>query len=239
MEVKLNLNIEAAIEKAIDPETLSPIVEKAIKDAVKSAIEDATGYRSDFRKALIEQLNTAMPHGLQLDDVAKFQHVLNGAITQVVHAANSDTVQAAMNQAVKAVMPDVPARIKMSELIENARDGLHKEKHEAFYAYFEESEYGGGWLYLDSNEKPGDSLYRSSHESREGRKYKASIRLSFNKEGEVYALKLDGVDLTPAKLPNAVGSLDGLLLSMYVGRTSIEVDIDDVEVESLSGEQYD
>jgi hypothetical protein len=233
MKIEITLDIESAIQKAIAPEALAPIVEKAIAAAVKDAIEDVTGYRSAFRTALKEQLSTAMPHGLQLDDVAKFQHVLNSAITHVVHAANSDTVQTALTKAVKDVMPEVPARIKLSELIKQARDGFHKNQHEAFYALYEESDYGGGWLYLDSDEKPGIGTYR------EDRKYKASTRLSINKDGEVYATKLDGVDLTPAKLPSAVGRFEGLLLAMYVGRTSIEVDIDDSEVESLSAEQYD
>jgi hypothetical protein len=235
MKIEITLDIESAIQKAIAPEALAPIVEKAIAAAVKDAIEDATGYRSAFRTALKEQLSTAMPHGLQLDDVAKFQHVLNGAMTQVVHAANSDTVQTALTKAVKDVMPEVPARINLSDLIKQARDGFHKDPYEAFYALYEESEYGGGWLYLDSDEKPGSSTYGD----REDRKYQASTRLSINKEGDVYATKLDGVDLTPAKLPSAVGRFEGLLLAMYVGRTSIEVDIHDNEVESLSAEQYD
>jgi hypothetical protein len=238
MKLEINLNIEEAIQNAIKPEALTPLLEKAVNEAIKGAISDATGYSSDFQKTMKEQLKTAMPHGLTIDDIAKFQHVLNGAITQVVHAANSDTVQAAMTMAVKAVMPDVPARIKLSELIKEARDGFHKERHEAFYAFYKESEYGGGWLYLDSDENPGSGYFSSSH-SREDCKYKAGISLSLNKEGEVYALKLDGVDLTPAKLPNAVGRFDGLLLSMYVGRTSIEMDIDADDVESLARDQTD
>lgn len=239
MEIKINLDIAGAIEKALTTDVLAPLVDKAITAAIKDAIEDATGYRSKFREAIKEQLATAMPHGLELDHVAKFQHILNAAMAQLVHAANSDTVQAAMIKAVKAVMPDVPTRIKLSELIKEARSGFHKEDHEAFYALLEESEYGGGWLYLDSDEKPGDGLYSSSYKSREDRKYNADMRLAINKEGEVYALKLDGVDITPQKLPNAVGDFDGLLLSMYVGRTSIEIDIDADDVESLAAEQYD
>jgi hypothetical protein len=80
------------------------------------------------------------------------------------------------------------------------------------------SDYGGGWLYLDGDENCRD-------------KYRADMRLAFTKEGDVYALKLDGRDITPKSLPSAVGGFDGLLLSMYVGRTSLEVDIDDGDVE--------
>lgn len=239
MELIINLEIEAAIEKALTQDVLAPIVEKAVTAAVKDAVEDATGYRSEFREAMKKQLAEALPHGLGVDDVAKFQHVLNAALTSIVQGDNNYTVKTAMDRAVKSVMPDVPERIKLSEFIAEARQGLHKDEHEPFYAYYEASEYGGGWLYLDDNENPGSSYFSSSHKDREDQKYSADIRLAINKQGEVYSLKLDGVDVTPAKLPNAVGHFDGLLLSMYVGRTSIELDIDDDEVRSLSAEQYE
>ena len=45
-------------------------------------------------------------------------------------------------------------------------------------------------------------------------------------------MKLEGMDLTPTKLQNVIASLDGLMLALYTGRTSIEPDIDDDDVES-------
>ena len=88
------------------------------------------------------------------------------------------------------------------------------------------SEYGGGTLFLDNDESTRE-------------KYRADMRISFNKEGEVYALRLDGYDITPKSAPVAIGSFDGLLLSMYVGRTTIELDCDEIDVESAATEQYD
>lgn len=225
MKLEINLNIEDAINNALMPEKLSPLLEKAVNDAIKSAIEDATGYRSEFRKAIESQLKTAMPHGLGVSDVAKFQHVLNTAMNKLVDAANNETVKTAMEKAVKSVMPDVPASIKMSDLIKAARDGFHKEDHEPFYAYYRESNYcGGGWLALDS-----DPDCRSE--------YAAENHLAITKEGEVYSLKFAGKQVTPGSMPNAIGGLEGLLLSMYVGRTTIEMDIDANDIESLASEQ--
>ena len=65
------------------------------------------------------------------------------------------------------------------------------------------------------------------------------MRLSITKNGEVYSLKLDGRDITPKSIPDAVGRFDGLLLALYVGRSSIELDMDADEVESAAGEQWD
>lgn len=239
MQVTINLDIEASIAQALQPEKLQPILDRHIAAAITSAIDDATGYRSEFRKALTEQLSAAMPHGIGVDDVAKFQHVLNQATTKLVQECNANAVQLAMEKAVKHVMPDVPPVIKLSELLEKARDSFHKETHEAFYAYFEQTDYGYGQLFLDSDEKPGESGYGTSYRSREDRRCKAQYQLSFTKDGDVYALRLDGKQITPASLPDVIGQFDSILMAMYVGRTRIEVDLDAYDVESAAqGQDY-
>jgi hypothetical protein len=224
MEIKIELNLPELIASSVSAEKIQPILDKAISQAIADAIREATGYNSPFSKALKQQLAEAMPHGLSIDDVAKFGHVFNAAITDAVHGQNTETIQAALRKAATAALPDVPSRIKLSELLKEARDGLHKEEYEAFYAHLELSEYGGGWLSLDK-----DANTRSE--------YRAGIRLSFTKEGEVYSLRLDGQQITPKSMPHVIGRFEGLLLSMYVGRTSLEVDQDPDEVEYAAAEQ--
>lgn len=226
MEIKIDLDLPRIISQAVSAERIQPIVEKAIAAAVDSAIRDATDYSSPFREALKTQLKDAMPHGLAIDDVAKFQHMANAAVTDAVKGANAESIKTAIAQGLKSAIPVVPERIKLSELLEEARGAFHKEKHEAFYAHYQPSEYGGAWLSLDSDES------KSSE-------YRADIRIAFNAKGEAYSLKLDGRDITPKSVPDAVGRFDGLLLSLYVGRSSIELDMDADEVESAAGEQWD
>lgn len=227
MEIKIDLDIPAIIGAAVAAERIQPIVDKAIAEAIKDAINDATGYRSAFREELKRQLAESMPHGLSIDDRAKFQHMLNHAVSEAVRGENANTMKAAMLQATKNVIPYVPERIKLSELMDDARLGFHKDSHEAFYAHLKLWEHGGGILALDSDENCSSE-------------YRASVRIAFNAGGEVYSLKLDGRDITPKSMPDAVGSFDGLLLSMYVGRTSLEQDIDadDVEDAATSKEDY-
>jgi hypothetical protein len=226
MEIKIDLDMQSIIAATISAEKIQPLFEKAILDALKSAINDATGYRSKFSEELKRQLSEAMPHGLSIDDVAKFQYMMNAAVTAATHGENAKTINEAMRRATAAVLPEAPTRIKLSQLLEDARGAFHKEDNEAFYAHMELSEYGGGWLYIDESDATKE-------------KYRADIRISFNKEGEVYSLKLDGIDITPKSLPNAVGSFDGLLLSMYVGRTSIEIDLDESGVEYAAQDKID
>jgi len=237
MNLTIKLDIESAITSALQPEKLVPILDKHITSAITSAIEDATGYRSEFRKAITAQVSQALPSGLSIADVSKFQHILNGALNELVQASNSDAIQNALKKAVAQAMPNAPAVVKMSELLKMARDSFHKDDHEAFYAYYKESEYGGGgWLYLDSDERPGPA---TSYQDREGIKYNANFRISFSEGGEVYALRFDKKDLTPASLPNVINQLESVLMSMYVGRTKIEVDMDDDDVRCAASDQND
>lgn len=234
MNINITLDIPAIVSNAVSAERIQPILDKAITEAISSAIREATGYNSEFRKAVEQQLAEAMPKGLHITEVAKFQHVLNAALTNAVQGENASTINAALAQAAKAVMPDVPERIKLSELMEKARGGLHKGPHESFYAYFDVSAYGGGTLYLDSDEHVGAGYGTSGLSLPGSRKYSAGTSLSISSSGSVYSLKLDSQQLSPSKLPKAIGSFQGLLLSMYVGRTSIEIDIDADDVEAAA-----
>lgn len=239
MNINITLDLPGIIAQACAPERLQPLIDKAIGEALKSSIDEATGYRSEFRKTMAAQLAEALPHGLGVDDVAKFQQVLNAAINKHVHDSNATAVKTAFDKLMNDVMPDVPEVVKLSDLLKEARDGLHKEQHEAFYAYWEPSDYGGGHLYLDDDEHPGSIGYGAKRLDREEMKYLADYRIAVNKDGDVYALRLDGKDVTPKSRPDVIGSFGSILMAMYVGRTRLEVDIDDNDVESASAEQYD
>lgn len=238
MNINIELDLAGIITQACAAERIQPLIDKAIAEALKSAIDDATGYRSEFRKALAAQLATALPHGLGVDDVAKFQQVLNATLTKHVQDANAETVDTAVNKMLRDVLPDVPASVKLSDFMKSARSGFHKEEHEAFYAYWEPSTYGGGRLYLDSQELPGQG-YGSRTRDREDVKYSANCRLAVNKEGEVYSLRLDGKDILPNSRPNVIREFEATLMAMYVGRTRLDVDIDDDDVRAAAQEQYD
>lgn len=226
MQFTFDIDLQAIVAKTMAPENIAPVLEAAITKAFKSAVDDATGYRSEFSEKLKTQLKEALPHGLAIDEFAKFQFILNQVINSAVHDANSETIRVAMAGAVKSVLPDVSARIKLSELVEKAREGFYKENHEAFYAKFEPSEHGGGHLSLHGDEDCSST-------------YSADVRLAFNKAGEVYKLKMRGADVSPGKLPDAISRFDGMLLALYVGRSTIEIDIDEYDVSSAAEAKYD
>lgn len=235
MKIEINIDLEASVAAALAPENLQPILDKHLTEAITSAVRDATGYNSEFQKGLKEQMKQVLPHGLGTDDVVKFQQILNASIRNVLQGANSDTITTALNACVQKVLPDVPKELKLSELIEEARGAFHKEKHEAFYAFWDPSEHvAGGHLYLDDDEMPG-----GGYGTREGVKYSAAIHLAVNDKGEVYTLKFRDQEVTPASRPNVITPFDSILMAMYVGRTRLIVDMDDDDVESASGEQWD
>lgn len=236
MELKINLDLEAAVASALTPEKLGPILDKHLAEAIKDAISDVTGYRSEFRTALKEQLGATLPHGLALDDVAKFQQVLNQSLAGLISGMNAEAINTALRKVAAEALPDVPAVMKLSELMEQVRDGFHKDRHEAFFALLETSTYGTRYLYLHDDPSPGSSsLYSSSRSDKNSARY----QLAITEEGEVYSLRMDGRQITPASRPDVVGRFAAILMSMYVGRTRLELDIDSDEVESLATEQFD
>ncbi|NYT68766.1 hypothetical protein [Pusillimonas noertemannii] len=237
MEIKINLDLSAAVSNALAPENLAPILNKHVTEAITNAIRTATGYRSEFSEALEAQFKEHMPHGLGLDDVVKFQHVLNEALKGAVHGANFETVNAALAEAAKSALPEVPAMVSMSELLKMARESLTYEEGEAFYALYEESDHGYRHLYLDRNPKVGSASFGIY--TRESNKYSADIALSFNKEGEVYSLKFRDGHVTPSSRPTVISRFDSILMAMYVGRTRLTVDMDADEVEYAAQEKYD
>lgn len=226
MEIKIDLDLPALISNAVSAEKIQPLLDKAISDAIKDAINDATSYHSPFRKELATQLKEAMPHGLAIDDIAKFQHVLNSALTSAVHGENAKAIQAALAAVAQKCTPGVPESIKLTELLKEARDDFHCEQHEAFYAEFEPSDHGGGWLGLDSNENCCSRHF-------------AEIHLGFNKDGTIYSLRMDGKDITPRSQPDVISRFDSLLLGMYVGRIRLELDCDENDVRYAAQAQDD
>ncbi|MDF3940736.1 hypothetical protein P3W66_11895 [Achromobacter denitrificans] len=235
MELKISIDLEAVVAQALAPEKLQPILDKHIIGAITSAIDDATGYRSTFRTVLRDQLAAAMPHGIEIADVAKFQHVLNEVLRNAVHGQNAAALNTALAEAAASVMPDMPATLKLSQIMEDARHGLHVEEREAFYALFEQK-YGFSHLYLDRETRKG-SRYGSG--TSETEKHTADYRLDFDEDGRCYSMKLSGRKITPGSLPNAVGGFDATLLALYVGRMRIQFDMDPDDVESAASEQYD
>jgi hypothetical protein len=228
VQFTFDIDLQAIVDKTMAPENIAPVLEAAIAKAFKSAVDDATGYRSELQEKMKEQLKLALPHGLGIDDVAKFQHVLNAQVTQAVGNLNAEAVRAAMAKVVDKVLPDIPARVKLSELMEMARDGFHKEKHEAFFAELSHGHFGGDHWYLAFD----------SDENCRG-EYSASFRLSVNKDGEVYSMKFDGVDLTPAKTPSVISKFESVLMCLYTGRTTLEKDMDEDDVKSEAEANHD
>jgi hypothetical protein len=234
MELRINLDLEAAVATALTPEKLGPILDKHLAEAIKDAISDATGYRSAFRDAIKAQLVAALPHGLAIDDIVKFQHVLNQSLTALVHGQNASTINTALDRVARETMPDIPPVRKLSTLLESAREGFHKDKSEAYFAHLEVSDWGTHYVHLDSDPSPGSSSYGAR-----GNKANARYQLAVTKEGEVYALRLDGRQLTPASRPDVINRFDSILMAMYVGRTRLEIDIDADDVEAAAAEQFD
>lgn len=245
--MKFEIDLEGALARALSADKLAPVLDKHIMEAINDSLRDATGYGSDFRKALKGQLNGLMPHGLKVDDVAKFQHLLNAALTRAVMGANTKTIDVAMAALEKEILPDLPAIIKVEDLMKEARKAFHKEPNESFYGYFEPPEYSslGGSLYLHSDDEPGQSKYSSTYNAsrftsfdRHNARYQADFALHFDNEGRVYSMKFESKMVTPKSTPHVQGRFDAMLLALYTGRCTLDMDgKDDDDISYMAGEQ--
>ena len=59
MNFNFEIDIEGIVAAAVAPERIQPLLDKAITDAMKQSLDEATGYRSEFRKLLTQQLTEA------------------------------------------------------------------------------------------------------------------------------------------------------------------------------------
>lgn len=235
LEITIDFDLQKTLNEQLAPEMLQPIFQTHIRKAITNAIDKATGYNSAFQQKLQQQLTEALPHGLEASSLMKFQHVLNAALEQAVSDCHNDTIRAAFQQCINKTMPEMPTQVTVTELMQAAREGLLVDNG-PFYAFMRTSIGGYHHLYLDGSENPGGSTYVRDRESQ---KHSAKYTISFTPEGRVYAMKMDGVNLSPAAMPSVISHFDSLLMSMYVGRTSLKADIDDHDVQHLSCEQYD
>ena len=236
LEITLDFDLQKTLNEQLAPERLQPIFQTHISKAITSAIDKATGYNSAFQQKLQQQLTEALPHGMEASSLVKFQHVLNAALQQAVSESHNDTIRTALKQCIANAMPkEMPTKLTITELMQAAREGLNVDD-DPFYAFLENSDSGFHHLYLDRSENPGGSYY-SSRDSK-SRKHSAKYKIDFTSEGRVYAMRMDGLNLSPASLPNVISRFESLLMSMYVGRTYLNADIDDDDVQSLAGQQY-
>lgn len=225
MNITINLDLEAAIQKAVSMERLAPLIDKSLTEAIASAIGSATGYSSEFRKAVEKQLAQALPHGLEIGEIAKFQQVVNQVITDSVQRTNEKTIATALAKVAQLSLTEVPTKVKMSEILKFYRDSLHIEDDEGFFALYEPGEFSLGYLYLSDE----------NHQRKQFSKYSAKVRIGFDKnDGSVFSLALDGKHITPASTPNICGRFEDVALAMYVGRTSLVVDLDADGVEEAA-----
>ncbi len=226
MQFTIEIDIQGIVANATSHERIQPLLDKAITEALRQSIDEATGYRSEFRKELTAQLIEALPRGLSVDDAAKFQQVLNQTLSQAVQGENVAALQAAISKSMGEIIKKPPTTVKLSEFMETIRSGLHKEDHEEFFAQLEVTDYGFTYLSFDSDEK-----CQSWHG--------AEYRLGIMENGEVFSLKMCGVEVKRASLPNVIGEMNGLLMSMYVGRTTMQVDMDADDVADAARSKTD
>ncbi len=230
--MELNIDIESvvaqAVAAALAPERLQPIITKQVEKAVDSAIEEQFGYRAPFRKLLEEKMAAAMP--TDMEDLGRFSDLVLKVISAKLHEAQAEAVAQIIQPKLDAMLKPLPPAMKLSELVEKLlpdladdyrRDGADQptiivERHDNLYGYWR--------LYIDSRSN------RSQYDSR--------LKIAFRGDGKAYSLSIDDKKTENALLIGPTYNADALLLQIYTGGITIELDQTDFSDVYYEGEDY-
>lgn len=167
MQIQIDVQgmLQESLAKALSPDVLKPVLEKALNDTLERAIKDAFGYNSDFRKLMETSVAEAMPK--EIDGLVVMGELITDRIKQVVGAQQEAALAQIIDAQLSELMAPAPAQMKLSDLCREmtkrwgGRDFDRPEGSKPTIIK-ETSSYGGVSLYLDKDD--GKEKYETEFE---------------------------------------------------------------------------
>lgn len=222
--MQLDINIEQivadSVAASLTPEKLQPIIQKNLDAAVKDAIEDQFTWNSTFRKLLKEKLAGVLP--TDFGDLARYGDLVQKVVSGMLAESQSQAIRQTIEAKLESLLRPLPASMKLSELIKQLTE-FFAESHDrdgsscpTFHVENSESVPG----YWDLSADPRGDVER----------YCCAIRMSFDKDGICWSVKMDDTDAKKLFLGPAYKA-QALVLNLYTGGVKIERDhvaVDDI-----------
>jgi hypothetical protein len=238
--MNFNIDIEgmaaAALSSALDPDRISELLRNKMVEVVESAINDQFSWRSDFQKLLATEIAKAMP--TEVEGLGRFSDVVVKAVTESVNAHQSEFVQKAVADRLKSMLKPLPGQMKLSDVVQqiiDAFDEHDRDGSESPTVIFERSSgstSGYAQLYIDPR----------SGRDRYGCKFNARLHPVEDDNHDVlvcWALEMDDGKLENKRFIGPAFNAEALLLNLYTGQVSIEVDQTNFDDVYYSSEIYD
>lgn len=235
--MNIDINIEQivadAVGAALSPEKLQPIITTNVEKAVKSAIDDAFGYRSPFLKLLEGKIAEAMP--TDIEDIGRYGDLVLKAVSAFINETQQDYIRNAIQPKLEGMLKKLPSTMKLSELVkllveEFSQDHLDSERdgsEQPTIIVRRSTGICSGYWHLHIDPKEGKS------------EYGCRIRADFQDSGKCYSLKIDDEDMGRALLIGPTYNADALMLNIYTGGITIELDETDFSDVYYPGSSYD
>lgn len=214
-ETNIETILHDAINKALHPDNLGPIIQKQVDSVVKSAIEDATGYRSEFKETADEQIRAAMPSSL--GDISRFSDLVMKVLAAQVKDIQDQRMKEILLPRMEKILAPAPSVIKISELARKMRDEWNedaRDKNERPTFIIDKGDYGTTRFYADPQE--ARSKYSCS--------FALALKHDGDEKGEIWDVKINNEKLSEKMIIGCKFGIDAILLNIYSGATKLEID---------------
>ena len=212
IEFELEGLLQQAIENALSPEAIRPVIQKKMDELVASAINEQFRYRAPFKELVEQAMASAMP--TTLEDLGRFGDLVQKTVAQHLNDVQNDFIQQAMAPRLAELFTPVEKQITLSELCER----LTRAFENGFYG--DVTAHAPTFNVKKSHTLEGYfDLYADSKYGKEN--YECGIAMNFCSEGKCYSAKIDQKDVKTQKFIGPTYNAEALVLALYTGMTTV------------------
>lgn len=217
-------NIKKLINDMVDNGSIEKMVEEAVKDNIEKSIKSVfNGYslQCDIQDAFKKQINP------NVFDFSAYKDLVNKAMEKAVATVNCEKLQADLMEQVNLVINKGKSEYSLLEDIINEFVQYHKS--ESFNEYYE------GKLDLDDLDLTViieysdvcDGYYHVYlNDGAKSEKHYCSCKFAVTSKGEIYSLKIDGVDMEKGLPIKRYSDFENNLISAFINKAVINKDYD-------------
>lgn len=214
---ELETAITAAFTKMAETGAIQKIIEQKIEKTVEDILGDLLRSYSDFGKGLKETIQNSLNVDLRELGLAGYNDIILKIVKTKLDASMEVFGKEQIEKDLEELLKSPPAEIKLSELVEQLKEGHEDEDHYQCTCIVAWSDTDGyGRVYL--------------HEDGEKSKSQCSYELAFAKNGRIYSFSIEGRDPSKKIFCGPFYGFERTLFQMYTAKTRLIIDEDDVDI---------
>jgi hypothetical protein len=223
MKIELNIEaaVQAAIEEALAPAVLREKITALVGKTVDGVLENQFRSYGEFGKAVEASIKTIIPHEVSIDGAARFDHALKGAIERRLASYNDERLSQSLQPMLDKLLTTPPAEIKLSKLVADAKeawaDNHRRDGDDCMTVIVEGPSYGSHWIYMDP---------RANRD-----KYACQVRLGVTEDGKMFGLKIEGQEVGKTLFAGDFYYMERDLFALFTRGAKLIVDEEEFDTE--------